>query len=136
MIRPIIKDEFFLSQPSAAATVADVPIAYDLLETLQAHSDECVGLAGNMIGKRVRIIAIDNNGKPLAMINPEIITAAGPYEAEEGCLSLAGKRKTTRYKTIKVRWQDTQMKTHSQTFKGFTAQIIQHEVDHCNGVII
>ena len=118
MIREIMRDETFLAQKAETATADDLPVAADLLETLQAHRDGCVGMAANI------------------MLNPEIIRRAEPYEAEEGCLSLSGTRKTKRWKSIKVQYQNEQMQPRFKTFKGFTAQIIQHEVDHCDGIII
>lgn len=136
MIRPIVKSEFIFSLPLEDATAADVQVAQDLIDTLKAHEHECVGLAGNMIGARKRIIAFNSNGTLRAMFNPEITARSDAYEATEGCLSLIGKRTTTRYKTINVRWQDGTMQWHTETFSGFTAQIIQHEVDHCNGIVI
>lgn len=136
MIRPIMRNELVLQQPSTAATEADLPIAQDLLDTLAAHRHSCVGMAANMIGEVKRIIAFDNEGAYLAMLNPEIVSRAGAYETEEGCLSLAGTRPTTRYRTIKVSYQDLAMKPRVKTFTGFTAQIIQHGIDHCNGVLI
>lgn len=136
MIRPIMKDPLFLAQPSAPATAADLPVARDLLETLEAHADGCVGMAANMIGVRRCIIAVDNDGEYLVMLNPELLKCSGPYETEEGCLSLTGTRPAKRYKSIKVRWQDMELKPRIKTFTGFTAQIIQHELDHCRGVLI
>ena len=136
MIRPIMKDPLFLAQPSEPATAADLPVARDLLETLEAHADGCVGMAANMIGVRRCIIAVDNDGEYLVMLNPELLKCSGPYETEEGCLSLTGTRPAERYKSIKVRWQDMELKPRIKTFTGFTAQIIQHELDHCRGVLI
>lgn len=136
MIREICKDETFLAQRAEAATADDLNTAQDLLDTLIAHKDGCVGMAANMIGEVKRIIAFDNEGAYLAMLNPEIVSRAGAYETEEGCLSLAGTRPATRYRTIKVSYQDLAMKPRVKTFTGFTAQIIQHEIDHCNGVLI
>lgn len=136
MIREICKAEVFLAQKAEAATADDLNTAQDLLDTLIAHKDGCVGMAANMIGEVKRIIAFDNEGAYLAMLNPEIVSRAGAYETEEGCLSLAGTRPTTRYRTIKVSYQDLAMKPRVKTFTGFTAQIIQHEIDHCNGVLI
>ena len=136
MIRPIEKDPFFLGRKSRPATAEDIPIVRDLLDTLAAHREGCVGMAANMIGQSVRIIAFDNEGSYLAMLNPEIIKCSEPYEAEEGCLSLPGVRKTKRYRSIKVRYQNEQMQTRLKTFTGWTAQIIQHEIDHCNGILI
>ncbi len=136
MIRPIMKNPLFLAQPSEPATAADLPVARDLLETLEAHADGCVGMAANMIGVRRCIIAVDNDGEYLVMLNPELLKCSGPYETEEGCLSLTGTRPAKRYKSIKVRWQDMELKPRIKTFTGFTAQIIQHELDHCRGVLI
>ena len=136
MIRPIEKDPFFLGRKSRPATAEDLPIVRDLLDTLTAHREGCVGMAANMIGQAVRIIAFDNEGSCMAMLNPEIIKSAELYEAEEGCLSLPGIRKTKRYRSIKVRYQNEQMQTRLKTFTGWTAQIIQHEIDHCSGILI
>ena len=136
MIRPIEKDPFFLGRKSRPATAEDIPIVRDLLDTLAAHREGCVGMAANMIGQAVRIIAFDNEGSCMAMLNPEIIKCSDPYETEEGCLSLPGVRKTKRYRSIKVRYQNEQMQTRLKTFSGWTAQIIQHEIDHCNGILI
>lgn len=136
MIRPIVTSEIFLAQPSDEATAADLPVAQDLLDTLAAHRATCVGLAANMIGMRTRIIAFVDGNTPRAMMNPEILAKAGPFDAEEGCLSLIGKRPATRFKRIKVRYVGLDMKTRTESFTGFTAQIIQHEVDHCNGIVI
>ena len=136
MIRPIEKDPFFLGRKSRPATAEDLPIAKDLLDTLAAHRDGCVGMAANMIGQAVRIIAFDNEGKYMVMLNPEVIKAADPYQAEESCLSLPSTRKTKRYRSIKVRYQNEQMQTRLKTFTGWPAQIIQHEIDHCNGILI
>ena len=136
MIRPIEKDPFFLGRKSRPATAEDLPIVRDLLDTLTAHREGCVGMAANMIGQAVRIIAFDNEGSCMAMLNPEIVKCSEPYEAEEGCLSLPGVRKTKRYRSIKVRYQNEQMQTRLKTFTGWTAQIIQHEIDHCSGILI
>ena len=136
MIRPIMKDPIFLAQKSAPATKEDLQVAQDLLDTLTAYKDGCVGMAANMIGVSKRIIAFDNEGKYMVMFNPEIVKRSEPYEAEEGCLSLPGTRKTKRYRSIKVRYQNGQLQTRFKTFTGWTAQIIQHEIDHCNGVLI
>ena len=136
MIREICKDDFFLSQKAEPATADDLSVAQDLLDTLTAHKDGCVGMAANMIGVNKRIIAFDNIGTYMVMFNPVIVKKSAPYDAEEGCLSLTGTRKTKRYQTIKVQWQDREMHTHIKNFTGWTAQIIQHEVDHCNGIII
>ena len=136
MIQPIMKDPIFLAQKSVPATKEDLPVAQDLLDTLTAHKDGCVGMAANMIGVAKRIIAFDNEGKYMVMFNPEIVKRSEPYEAEEGCLSLPGTRKAKRYRSIKVQYQNEQFQTRFKTFTGWTAQIIQHEIDHCNGVLI
>ena len=136
MIKEIIHDPIFLAQRSAPATGEDITTADDLLDTLKANSDRCVGMAANMIGVPKRIIVFDDSGAYMEMFNPEIMSAKEPFEAEEGCLSLAGTRKTKRFKAIKVRWQNRQFMTRIKTFTGFTAQIIQHEIDHCNGILI
>ena len=138
MIRPIMRDEFFLAQKSAPAVNCeeDIQIARDLLETLEAHKEGCVGMAANMIGSSKRIIAFDNEGTYMVMFNPEIVKSSDRYETEEGCLSLTGLRKTRRWKSIKVRYQNEQFQTRLKTFTGWTAQIIQHEIDHCNGILI
>ena len=137
MIKELIHDPILLSIKSEAATIEDLQVAQDLLDTLIAHKDGCVGMAANMIGVRKRIIAFDNGGTYTVMFNPEIIKKSGLYETEEGCLSLlGGPRKCKRYRTIKVQWQTADFQTRIKTFTGFTAQIIQHEVDHCNGVLI
>lgn len=136
MICEICRDEGFLAQKAEAAGVEDLGTAQDLLDTLIAHKDGCVGMAANMIGVCKRIIAFDNEGKFEVMLNPEIIKQSGAYEAEEGCLSLDGTRKARRYRTIKVRWQNEKLQERIKTFTGFTAEIIQHEIDHCEGVII
>ena len=136
MIRPIVKDVLFLGQKSEPATPADMQIARDLQDTLAAHRDGCVGMAANMIGFKKNIIIVSLGFADLVMFNPAITKKAQPYEAEEGCLSLIGTRKTTRYRKITVKYQDMQMKWHMQDFAEWTAQIIQHEIDHCNGVII
>ena len=138
MIQPIMKDEFFLAQKSVSAVNCeeDIQVARDLLETLKAHKEGCVGMAANMIGVSKRIIAFDNEGSYMVMFNPEIVKCSDRYEAEEGCLSLTGTRKTKRWKSIKVQYQNEQFQTRFKTFTGWTAQIIQHEIDHCNGIII
>ena len=136
MIQPIMKDPIFLVFKSAPATKEDLQVAQDLLDTLTAHKDGCVGMAANMIGVAKRIIAFDNEGKYMVMFNPEIVKRSEPYEAEEGCLSLPGTRKAKRYRSIKVQYQNDQFQTRFKTFTGWTAQIIQHEIDHCNGVLI
>lgn len=137
MIKELIHDPIFLSLKSEVATKEDLQVAEDLLETLIAHKDGCVGMAANMIGVRKRIIAFDNEGTYMVMFNPEIIKKSEHYETEEGCLSLlGGPRKCKRYKTIKVKWQTAEMQTRIKTFTGFPAQIIQHEIDHCDGILI
>lgn len=136
MIKPIMKDPIFLAQKSVSATQEDLPTARDLLDTLTAHQDGCVGMATNMIGVAKRIIVFDNEGTYMTMFNPEIVKSSEPYEAEEGCLSLDGTRKTKRYRKIKVRYQNTEFQTRLKTFTGWTAQIIQHEIDHYNGILI
>ena len=136
MIRDICKDEAFLAQRAEPATPEDRAIAHDLLETLEHHKSGCVGMAANMIGVNKRIIAFDNEGSYMVMFNPEIIKKAEPYAAEEGCLSLSGTRPAKRWKTIKVRWQNEDFQQRIKTFHGWTAQIIQHEIDHCEGIII
>ena len=136
MIRPIMKDPIFLAQKSAPATVMDLPIAQDLRDTLEAHRDGCVGMAANMIGAAKRIIIFDDNGRAAVMFNPEIVKGSGTYEAEEGCLSLNGTRKAKRWRSIKVRYQNEHFETRLKTYTGFTAQIIQHEINHCDGVLI
>lgn len=136
MIREICRDEAFLAQKAETATADDLGTAQDLLDTLAAHKDGCVGMAANMIGVRRRIIAFDNEGTYMLMFNPVIVRRSGPYEAEEGCLSLSGTRRTKRFQTIKVQWQNEKFQTRLKTFTGWTAEIIQHEVDHCEGMII
>ena len=134
--RPIVKDPIFLGRKSRPATAEDLPVARDLLDTLAAHRDGCVGMAANMIGEAVRIIVFDHEGTDAVMFNPEIVKASEPYETEEGCLSLTGVRKTKRFRKIKVRYQNEQMQLRLKTFTGWTAQIIQHEIDHCDGILI
>ena len=136
MIQPIMHDPLFLAQKSAPATPEDAPVARDLLDTLTAHADGCVGMAANMIGVNKRIIAFDNEGTYMVMFNPVIVRQSGPYEAQEGCLSLSGVRKTKRFQTIKVQWQNEKFQTRLKTFTGWTAEIIQHEIDHCEGILI
>ena len=136
MIKSIVKDPIFLSQKSAPATVLDLSVAQDLRDTLAAHRDGCVGMAANMIGAARRIIIFDDHGTDTVMFNPEILKQKDPYETEEGCLSLSGTRKTTRYRSIKVQYQNEQFQTRLKTYSGWTAQIIQHEIDHCNGILI
>jgi peptide deformylase len=136
MVREICKDEAFLAQKAEPATADDLVVAQDLLETLTAHKDCCVGMAANMIGVNKRIIAFDNEGEYMVMFNPVIVKKSGPYETEEGCLSLTGTRRTKRFQTIKVQWQNERFQTRLKTFTGWTAEIIQHEIDHCEGIII
>ena len=136
MVREICKDEVFLAQKAEPATADDLVVAQDLLETLAAHKDGCVGMAANMIGVNKRIIAFDNEGEYMVMFNPIIVKQSGMYEAEEGCLSLTGTRKAKRFQTIKVQWQNEKFQTRLKTFTGWTAVIIQHEIDHCEGIII
>ncbi len=136
MIRPIFRDEALLSRPSLPAGADDLATAQDLLDTLRAHQQECVGMAANMIGVSRRIIAFNDEGRLRVMLNPEIIRRSRPYETEEGCLSLAGVRPATRYLSIRVRYEDTLFSEHTETFTGMTAQIIQHECDHLEGILI
>ena len=136
MICEICKDEFFLRLPSREATAEDMDIARNLLDTLEAHSDGCVGMAANMIGVSKRIIAFDCEGTYMVMFNPVILKKEGAYQTEEGCLSLSGSRRTERYQSIKVQWQNEKFQTRVKTFTGWTAQIIQHEIDHCSGILI
>jgi len=137
MIRELVHDPILLARKSNPATKEDLPIGRDLLDTLLAHRDSCVGMAANMIGEYKRVIVFDNGGEPMLMFNPEIIKASSEYETEEGCLSLlGGPRKTKRYQKIKVQYQTENFQTRLKTFEGWTAQIIQHEIDHCNGILI
>ena len=136
MIKQINHDQGFLSQKATPATQADAAAVTDLVDTLKANTSRAVGLAANMIGVKKRIIAIQLGMLSIPMVNPEITKKSGPYEATEGCLSLEGQRTTTRYKTIEVTYQDQNFKSHTQTFNDFTAEIIQHEVDHTNGILI
>ncbi len=136
MIQEICKDESFLAQKAEPATAEDLAVAQDLLDTLIAHKEGCVGMAANMIGVNRCIIAFDNDGDYMVMFNPSIVRQSGPYEAEEGCLSLTGVRRAKRFQTIKVQWQNEKFQTRLKTFTGFAAQIIQHELDHCNGILI
>ena len=136
MIREICRDETFLAQKAAPATADDLATAQDLLDTLTAHKDGCVGMAANMIGVCKRIIAFDNEGTYMVMFNPVIVRQSGPYETQEGCLSLTGVRKTKRFQTIKVQWQNEKFQTRLKTFTGWTAEIIQHEIAHCEGILI
>ena len=136
MIKPITKDPIFLAQKSVPATILDLPVAQDLKDTLEAHREGCVGMAANMIGLNKRIIIFDDHGSATVMFNPELVKCSGACETEEGCLSLSGVRKTRRWRQIKVRYQNERFETRLKTYTGFTAQIIQHEIDHCNGVLI
>lgn len=136
MVRPIMKDMLFLGCPSTEATMEDLPVAFDLLETLRAHAHECVGMAANMIGIRKKIIVFFDGSTPTLMLNPVILTSEGMYEAEEGCLSLSGIRKAVRYRKISVQYQNERLQLRRKTYSGFTAQIIQHEIDHLNGILI
>lgn len=136
MVRNIVRDPIFLAQKSLPATPEDLHLEQDLLDTLQANRDGCVGMAANMIGVLKRVIIFDDQGTDVVMFNPEIIKCTQPYEAEEGCLSLSGVRKAKRYRSIKVQYQNSQFQTRFKTYTGWTAQIIQHEIDHCNGILI
>lgn len=137
LVRELVHDPIFLARRSAPAGKEDLQTARDLLDTLEAHRDTCVGMAANMIGVCRRIIAFDNQGTKMVMLNPKIVRQWGEYETEESCLSLlGGPRKTRRYQKIKVQYQTVDFQTRLKTFSGWTAQIIQHEIDHCNGVLI
>lgn len=137
MVKEVVHDPILLAVKSESSTMEDLQVAQDLLDTLIANKDACVGMAANMIGVRKRIIVFDNEGTYMTMFNPEIIKMSGPYDAEEGCLSLlGGPRPYKRYQTIKVQWQNEKFQTRIKTFTGWPAQIIQHEIDHCNGVLI
>ncbi len=136
MVCEICKNESFLAQKAESAVPDDLGTARDLLDTLTAHKDGCIGMAANMIGVNKRIIAFDNEGEYMVMFNPVIVKKSGAYEAEEGCLSLTGTRKAKRFQTIKVQWQNEKFQTRYKTFTGWTAEIIQHEIDHCEGVLI
>ena len=136
MVQPIIHDPIFLARPSLPAEKDDMQVVEDLIDTLKAHLDECVGMAANMIGVRKRIIVMAKGPMIVAMMNPVILSKSGEYGTEEGCLSLEGKRKTIRYRSIKLSWQDVQMREHVGMLDGFQARIVQHEIDHCNGVLI
>lgn len=137
MVKPLMHDPVFLAQKSVPATRDDLTVAQDLLDTLAAHKETCVGMAANMIGVCKRVIAFDNEGTYMVMLNPEIVKCSGEYEAEESCLSLlGGPRKCRRYQKIKVQYQTLEFQTRLKTFTDWTAQIIQHEIDHCNGVLI
>ena len=136
MIKQIVHDPMFLAQKSTDATFLDMQTAKDLLDTLAANRAGCVGMAANMIGVKKRIIVFDNNGTDMIMFNPEIIEKSGEYETEEGCLSLSGTRKTRRFQFITVKYLDMNLKPQTGKFFGWSAQIIQHEIDHCNGILI
>ena len=136
MIREIVKDPLFLARKSLPATALDLPVARDLRDTLTAHRAGCVGMAANMIGVLKRIIVFADGLGATVMLNPEITKKTGPYETEEGCLSLEGVRPTTRFQTIRVRYQDESMRTQTKPYAGFAAQVIQHEIDHCDGILI
>ena len=136
MVKELVHDPLFLGRKSETATKADLQIAQDLLDTLKAHKDTCVGMAANMIGVNKRIIVFDNEGEYMVMLNPVIVKKSGAYETTERCLSLAGTRKTMRFQTIKVQWQNERFQTRLKTFTEWTAEIIQHEIDHCDGILI
>ena len=137
MIKEIVHDPIFLCLSSEQATAEDLQVAQDLLDTLAANQSACVGMAANMIGVRKRIIAFDNEGSYMVMFNPQILKMSGPYETQEGCLSLlGGPRPCKRYQSIKVQWQNEKFQTRVKTFTGWPAQIIQHEIDHCKGILI
>ena len=137
MVKELMHDPIFLARKSVEATKEDLQTARDLLDTLAAHRETCVGMAANMIGVCKRIIAFDNAGTYMLMLNPQIVKQSGEYATEESCLSLlGGPRKTKRYQKIKVKYQTPDFQTRLKTFEGWTAQIIQHEIDHCNGVLI
>ena len=136
MVRSIMHDPMFLAQKSAPATEADQAVIADLLDTLRANLNRCVGMAANMIGEKKRIIVFCSGPMQIVMVNPEITAHSGEYETEEGCLSLAGVRKTKRWQRITVKYQDQAFRWRTGAFEGFTAQIIQHEIDHCSGILI
>ena len=136
MVCEICREEAFRAQQAEAASAEDLGVAQDLLDTLAAHRDGCVGMAANMIGVNKRIIAFESDGKYMVMLNPVIVRQDRVYEAQEGCLSLAGVRKTKRFQTIKVQWQNEKLQLRRKTFTGWTAEIIQHEIDHCEGILI
>ncbi|MDO4416547.1 MAG: peptide deformylase [Erysipelotrichaceae bacterium] len=136
MNKPIVRDVFFLSQKSQETTKDDLNDVRNLVDTFMANRQNCVGMAANMIGVKKRFIVVEFMNMPLVMINPKIISKKERYETEEGCLSLNGMRKAVRYREIAVAYQDMQFQSHTQTFSGFTAQIIQHEIDHCDGIVI
>lgn len=138
MVRPIMKDPIFLAKKSADASMEDLPVALDLIQTLAAHRDECVGMAANMIGvsKRIIIFSDEKSGQNRVMFNPVIVSKSGKYDAEEGCLSLPGTRSAVRFQSITVEYQDMTFAKRKETFTGFTAQVIQHEIDMTNGILI
>ena len=137
MVKELVHDPILLAMKSEPATKDDLQTAQDLADTLSAHKDSCVGMAANMIGVHKRIIVFDNGGEYMTMLNPEILKKSELYETQEGCLSLlGGPRKCKRYKSVKVKWQTVDFQTRIKTFTGFTAQIIQHEIDHCDGILI
>ncbi len=136
MIQPIMHDPLFLAQKSAPATPEDAPVARDLLDTLTAHADGCVGMAANMIGVRKRIICVKDGNRALLMYNPQILEQVNAYQTSEGCLSLIGERPCTRYRRIKVEYLDENFVHRIKNFSGYTAEIIQHEIDHCQGIVI
>jgi peptide deformylase len=136
MVREIVHDPLILARKSSEATAKDAAVAVDLMDTLMAHREHCVGMAANMIGVHKRIIAVANGPFTMVMFNPKILSKSGEYEVEEGCLSLAGVRKVKRWKSIRVQWQDAGMKEHVALLDGFQAQIVQHEIDHCDGILI
>lgn len=137
MVKELVHDPILLAMKSETAAKDDLQTVQDLADTLSAHKDSCVGMAANMIGVHKRIIVFDNGGEYMTMLNPEILKRSEPYETEEGCLSLlGGPRKCKRYKSVKVKWQTVGFQTRIKTFTGFTAQIIQHEIDHCDGILI
>ena len=136
MIRSIVHDPFFLAQKSEPATAADKDVIIDLLDTLRANLDGCVGMAANMIGVKKRIIVFCKGSRQMVMVNPQITAGFGEYETEEGCLSLTGLRKTKRYRKINVTYLDQNFRSHTGIYDGYTAQIIQHEIDHCEGILI
>lgn len=137
MVKELVHDPILLAMKSETATKDDLRTVQDLADTLLSHKDSCVGMAANMIGVHKRIIVFDNGGEYMTMLNPEILKRSEPYETEEGCLSLlGGPRKCKRYRSVKVKWQTVDFQTRIKTFTGFTAQIIQHEIDHCDGILI
>ena len=136
MVKELVHDPLFLGMKSKPAVKEDILVGRDLLDTLTAHSQTCVGMAANMIGVHKRIIAVANGPFPAVMFNPKILSKSGEYEAEEGCLSLTGVRKVKRWRSIRIQWQDAKMKEHVALLDGFQAQIVQHEIDHCDGILI